>query len=211
MDAKLVYEETGRNYRYFLDWRNKIVAGYIATLGALALGYSGAKSIHQQIAILGSAILLSFVFWVFDYRNRDVYWICQHAGARLEIRARIPGSCSALDTLRFDEATSGNSALKQTRSQKQVQWVLKKLTHGLAVSILVSHTIAASSTAVIYKVWRTSDPGRTYCLSMFWIITFTILVLTFERLGKASYERQQAQRSRDLEEDRECPKRNDAS
>lgn len=203
MDDKLVYEETSRNYRYFLDWRNKIVAGYIATLGALALGYTGAKSVHQQIAILISTVLLSFVFWIFDYRNRDVYWTCQHVGARLEKRARIPGSYSTLNELRFHEVRRGNCDSKQTRTQKLVRWVHEKLTHGLALSLLVAGAIAASSSAVIYKVLHTSSPTRSCWLLIFCFVAFAILVLVFEKLGKITYDRQKAQHTRDSEEDRE--------
>jgi hypothetical protein len=35
VDSKLKYEELGRNYRVFLDWREKIVGGYVTIVGLL--------------------------------------------------------------------------------------------------------------------------------------------------------------------------------
>lgn len=93
MDKKDIYSEIGTNYRYFLDWRHKLLAGYLVTVAGLAIGFSWAltnidiKPISWIILLLG--IFVSLVFWGLDYRNRDLYHICQRAGARIELNEKI--------------------------------------------------------------------------------------------------------------------------
>ena len=40
IDERDLYEEIGRNYRYFLDWRAKLLAGYFAVIVGLAVGFA---------------------------------------------------------------------------------------------------------------------------------------------------------------------------
>jgi len=88
MEKKDVYNEIGINYRYFLDWRHKLLAGYLVSVAGLAVGFSWSltnsdtKPISWIILILG--FVVSLVFWGLDYRNRDLYHICQRAGAKME-------------------------------------------------------------------------------------------------------------------------------
>lgn len=83
-----VYNEIGTNYRYFLDWRHKLLAGYLVTVAGLAVGFSWSltnsdtKQISWIILIVG--FIITLVFWGLDYRNRDLYHMCQRAGAKLE-------------------------------------------------------------------------------------------------------------------------------
>ena len=87
---KVTYTETGINYRYFLGWRHKLLAGYLVAVAGLAVGFSWSlthietKQNSWIILILGSFI--SLVFWRLDYRNRDLYHACQSAGAKMEMK-----------------------------------------------------------------------------------------------------------------------------
>lgn len=88
MEKKDVYNEIGTNYRYFLDWRHKVLAGYLVSVAGLAVGFSWSltnsdtKPISWIILILG--FVVSLIFWGLDYRNRDLYHVCQRAGAKME-------------------------------------------------------------------------------------------------------------------------------
>lgn len=86
LSLKDVYTEMGINYRYFLGWRQRLLAGYLATVAALAIAYAWtykeAKPLSWVVLATGSG--LTIVFWFLDYRNRDLYHACQNSGEALE-------------------------------------------------------------------------------------------------------------------------------
>jgi hypothetical protein len=85
--AKDVYAEIGINFRYFLTWRQLIFAGYLAVLGALSAGgawvYEHAAHLLGVVPAVG--LLLTGVFWVIEYRNRQLYRACIEQGAACEV------------------------------------------------------------------------------------------------------------------------------
>jgi len=90
MEIKDVYAEIGLNYRFFLDWRHKILKGYLVTVAGLgsaiswSLTYGDAtiKSFSWILPLIGTVV--SFIFWILDYRNRDLYHVCTNTGAKIE-------------------------------------------------------------------------------------------------------------------------------
>lgn len=83
---KLLYEENARMFRFYLTWRQLLLAGYFTILAALALGYkwslSEASAYSSMFPFVGSGI--SILFWALDYRNRQLYKHSSEAGAMLE-------------------------------------------------------------------------------------------------------------------------------
>ena len=84
---KDVYAEVGVNYRYFLTWRQRIFAGYLAVLGALgvAAGWLLKESPHSLWLLAGAGFLLTVVFGIIERRNRDLYRKCVECGAACEV------------------------------------------------------------------------------------------------------------------------------
>ncbi len=65
------YTEIGANYRYFLGWMHKAFAGYVAILAGLSIAFWEIRDDHALCcAIAFTAILLTGVFYAFQYRNR---------------------------------------------------------------------------------------------------------------------------------------------
>ena len=131
IDAKSIYEQASENYRHFLAWREKIFAGYLTILAALALAYAKTEPNHDshKVAILGATIVVSVVFWILDLRTTAFFTACQRAGANLE--AAI-GSLGAYSELR---------ALIPPNDKR-------RLSHGLAVNALVSAVIAGACAGI---------------------------------------------------------------
>ena len=81
-----IYKEIGTNYRFFLNWRHGLLAGYLAVLAALSLGFSWIyTSAHYLLWIIFAiGIIISFLFWALEYRNRDLYRTCMNVGEKCE-------------------------------------------------------------------------------------------------------------------------------
>ena len=81
-----VYEEIGKNYRYFLNWRHGLFAGYLAVVAALGAGFFRIYSNHPRLVwpLFLAGVIVTLVFWGLEYRNRDVYHACQRSGAECE-------------------------------------------------------------------------------------------------------------------------------
>jgi len=104
MEKKDVYKEIGTNYRYFLDWRHKLLAGYLGSVAGLSIGFywslTNVDTRPFSVIILFSGFIISLVFWGLEYRNRDLYHLCQRAGAKMEEKEGIndgQGIYTALD------------------------------------------------------------------------------------------------------------------
>ena len=81
-----VYIEIGVNYRYFLTWRQRIFAGYLAVLGVLsvAAGWMLKDAPHLLWLFSITGLLLTLVFWTIERRNRELYGVCISRGAVCE-------------------------------------------------------------------------------------------------------------------------------
>lgn len=100
-DEKL-YEEIGQAWRHFASWREKIFAGYLTTVAALAVGYFQNASVFLRAAIFAGGVLVSVVFWMLEFRNVQLINACQMAADRLE---HGKGCYAELNRLRFDRKT----------------------------------------------------------------------------------------------------------
>lgn len=84
LTKKEKYAEVGVNYRYFLNWRHALLAGYLIAL------YSFAQAFFHDIdhgivrIIYLGVILVTALIWCLEYRVRSLYRACIKAGKDLE-------------------------------------------------------------------------------------------------------------------------------
>jgi hypothetical protein len=144
------YEEAGQNYRKFLDWREKIVGGYVAILGALGVAFHASEgNCRFQSALLWAAVLTSAAFWVLNDRNSEFIRTCVVAGKKQEEPV-----CGIYTSLH---------ALKDTTL----------LTHGFAVSLLVSGVVVGS----LYELWMNWACWASRGFAVAFLIFLVVLVL----------------------------------
>ena len=90
---KLLYEENAAQFRYFLTWRQVLLAGYFAIIVALAIGFNWAIERPAFVLFIfplaGAA--LSVLFWALDLRNRELYQLTSKVGAKLEEQLGLKG------------------------------------------------------------------------------------------------------------------------
>jgi len=114
LTTKEVYDEIGRNYRYFLNWRHALFAGYLLILYTLAQGYFWLFEHSQQNiwVIFLAGLLISLCIWVLEIRVRDLYQACTKAGRNIENEVGGAGIYTELnsDSLR-NKALSHSNAL----------------------------------------------------------------------------------------------------
>lgn len=87
MDDNIKYVEIGNNYRFFLNWRHQLLAGYLATIAGVvfSVGWCVTNKYYSYIHIpLFVGSVMTFIFWTLEYRIRTLYKICQKAGKKLE-------------------------------------------------------------------------------------------------------------------------------
>lgn len=159
LDLDKTYEEVGQSYRKFLDWREKIVGGYVAIVGGLGIGYRQSDG-HPgfQSVLLCAAVLASAAFWVLNIRNSRFLVKCVLAGQKLE--GEEGGVYRSMGTL-----THSN-----------------RLTHGLAVNLLVSGVVAGST----FGLWSTRHEwwrGDRICSLLVCFALFLFLVVVAEWRG----------------------------
>jgi len=86
---KTAYEENARIYRYYLDWRHKVLTRYSISLGVCA--YLCKEVIASQ-SISNGALVVIFIFMSFvslacammDEKNKRMIDIAEKAGAKFE-------------------------------------------------------------------------------------------------------------------------------
>lgn len=129
---KLLYQENGTMFRFYLTWRQLLLAGYFAILAALALGFrwslSSAKGISCIFPFAGAG--MGILFWALDYRNRQLYTHVGSVGRELESRLGFPG-------------LGYYGAYKQARGWITHGKILTVLYFGCAVLLLVAGMMAA--------------------------------------------------------------------
>jgi hypothetical protein len=164
------YEEVGRAWRHFASWREKIFAGYLSLLAALAWGFPKTNGTPIHVAILACAILVSAVFWMLDFRNIQLLNACQLAGEHLETSE---GFYTRLNQLRFEQSSP--------------------LGYGLAISLLVVSVVGASVGGISFYVLGRLLNNFSLCWSF--VIGVTIAGALYAGLRKLSHKRQSIERA----------------
>lgn len=104
-----IYEEVGRNYRFFLNWRHLAFAGYLAvlyTIISLTIAFiNNLPSIAWFVPAFSS--LIGITFWLIDKRIQDLYHDATEAGTNLEG-----------EYIGFYKMTNTNSDNKKNRNKK---------------------------------------------------------------------------------------------
>ena len=87
-ELKLLYEENATQFRFFLNWRQLLLAGYFAVVAALALALkwtlTAAPAYIFVPAFAGAGV--SLLFWALDHRNRQLYNLSSEVGSILEAK-----------------------------------------------------------------------------------------------------------------------------
>lgn len=162
MDEKSIYEQTAELWKHFSSWRDKLFAGYLTVMGALAFAFGEQLSPGRQCIVLVVGVVLSVVFWIHDVRVRELFSAMQGAAANLESTI---GGYKALDQIRF----KGTS----------------RLTHGLGINILVSANIAgcAAGLFVLVPRWYSASNKSMTTVVIASTILFVLLYLLTRKLG----------------------------
>lgn len=84
MEDDKLYEEAGRAWRHYVAWREKIIAGYLTVVAALAVAFARSPGTSPRVGIAAAGVIVSLVFWILDFRNRAIVGACQDVAAALE-------------------------------------------------------------------------------------------------------------------------------
>jgi hypothetical protein len=89
---KTLYSEASSQFRFFLTWRQLLLAGYLGIYAALALSFRWALLNFQAYAFVTPFLgaLLSILFWALDFRNRQVYQIASQSARAIENELGYP-------------------------------------------------------------------------------------------------------------------------
>ncbi|HCB01985.1 MAG TPA: hypothetical protein DEP19_06345 [Anaerolineae bacterium] len=79
-----IYEEVGRTYRYFLSWRHALLGGYLIGIYTLFSHYFENNDMNIQRNLLICLFVITIVFWMIEYRIRELYRACTNSGAKIE-------------------------------------------------------------------------------------------------------------------------------
>jgi len=112
---KLVYQNAGELHRYFLSWRHQLFAGYLAVIAALVVpacwAYNSPTHSRAWIGIIGiTSVLFTALFWVLEFRNRQLYRACQNVAQNIErLFGVAPEDTSKTNTGVYDELITTTS------------------------------------------------------------------------------------------------------
>jgi hypothetical protein len=151
-DDKL-YEEIGQRWLHYVSWREKIFAGYLSVLAALAFTLSKSTGIPAAgAAVFAFAILISVLFRILDFRTTELVNLCQ---AEADDLAGRKGFFEALNVRRF--------------AGEEKRFVY----YGMAINILVASVIAASLVGcLIYlRMWQCTRNRAGW-----WVPSLTVAV-----------------------------------
>lgn len=133
LTLKDIYSETGVTYRYFLNWRHALLAGYLVALYGLANGYGWIVEknlLNLSWVIFLSGFLLSACFWGLERRIRDLYQSCTNAGSEIEKKLGIDGIYSKLDSPKLRG--------KQITHSRILNWLFGLITSGMLIGLAYS-------------------------------------------------------------------------
>lgn len=92
---KLLYEENGKNYRMFVEWRYKVLVRHFVTLGASLLLSKFLYDIESLNALAFFPVficaVLSKLYGRMDIRNGVLFNNCKSIGASLEEKMGMKG------------------------------------------------------------------------------------------------------------------------
>ena len=91
---QMVYTTAAELHRYFLSWRNQLLAGYFAVVAAIAVAYHWAYTQpHHSVAwilIVGCfAFAITLFFFLLEMRNRQLYRECQNVEQDIELTLKL--------------------------------------------------------------------------------------------------------------------------
>jgi hypothetical protein len=91
---KLLYETNAEQFRYFLTWRQLMLAGYFATVAALALAWGWAAKQNPVLLPVPPLVggVVSLVFWALEQRNKKLIELTSDVGAKLEEKLGFAGT-----------------------------------------------------------------------------------------------------------------------
>ncbi len=149
-DDKL-YEEIHQNWLYYVSWREKIFAGYLTALAALAFAFSQNKSPAVLSLVFAFGFVVSVVFRILDFRTTELVNLCQSVGNSF---ASSKGFYSELNQTRFAEKKTASD-----EKDNHFRIILNKLwisdaNYGLAINVLVAWVGSVSLVGCIVEWWR---------------------------------------------------------
>ena len=132
-----LYKEAGINFRYFLDWRHRVMLGFFTILTGMIfliqiiINNDNLKSFLWILPSVG--IIISLSFFSMDYRNKILFRKCIAVGRNLENEMKINKEMGIYEE--FD---------KLTRECK--------ITHSVVLSFLYLGAVCGFSILLIYII-----------------------------------------------------------
>jgi hypothetical protein len=84
-----IYHELGEDYRYHLKWRERLLVGFVAAVGVLAVAFQARETYRLATAFAGVTISLAIFF--FEERCHEILIDRRRVGSSLERVARCEG------------------------------------------------------------------------------------------------------------------------
>lgn len=133
LTLKDIYTEVGLTYRYFLNWRHALLAGYLAVIYVITTTYTWLAENNLSnltwIIFMGG-ILVTLCFWGIEYRIRDLYRSCTSTGFEIEKALQISGIYTKLDN-----ASLKNKLITHSRV---LNFFFGVITLGMLVGLVVT-------------------------------------------------------------------------
>jgi hypothetical protein len=108
-----IYKEAGINYRYFLDWRHKLMVRFFLFIAAVFIVF---RWIYEEHISAGTAWMLPFLsllitiaFWCMDHRSKTLFRASQKTGEAIE--NELAGKKSAGAYKAINHLTANNTII----------------------------------------------------------------------------------------------------
>jgi hypothetical protein len=173
-DDKLIFEQLRETWLHFATWRERIFAGYLTVLAALAYAFSKNASIPIRSAVFAFGILVSAVFRILDIRTTGQINLCQRVGRNL-FDSR--GFYAAIDKDRF------------------MAW--RVMTYGFAINMLVAGIVGPSIVGLVIYIlkWRAMPNYLVVCWwwSVIAFLSWILALLIAECFTSKIWKRERAE------------------
>jgi hypothetical protein len=179
MDSKDLYSEAGDIWRTLVGWREKVIVGYLTVIGAIAVAFVKDPTPPHRVVLLIGGIGVSGVLWILDFRNRSMIWACQRVGESLE--------STTPDRQAFEQSQRGcYSAFNAIRGKT-------RLSHGLALNLLVTGFVGGSVGTIWRKIQRILGRAPSLCFPILLaVFVFGFGVVFLEWIGDTQREKEKA-------------------